>query len=249
MVRILGVSALISTLMGLADARADPTPPAREPDRERARGLFDESRRLYKDGRFEEAARLLEEAYRLDPAPTLLYNLARARENGGDLEGAVEAYERYLAEDPRAEDRAAIVRRVENLKSQLKERADLAALAARKSKPPEAYLGARPPPSPSPLPWVLAGVGAAGAGAGLVFGLLAKSRHDGAAEAPNQMRADALASQAGGLATAANIAYAAGGVLAISGLVWGLLEAAPRTPAPVARLVPSREGVAIAVRF
>src|SRR5688500_3941422 len=71
---------------------------ARGSDLDRAVVLFEESERAYNAGEFAEAATLLRRAYELHPDPTLLFNLARALEGMGDLDGAIETYERYLAE-------------------------------------------------------------------------------------------------------------------------------------------------------
>src|SRR5262245_35384060 len=78
----------------------------------RAIELFRKSEVEYKAGRFAEAAALLKEAYAIYPEPTLLYNLARALEGLGDLEGAVAAYDRYLGESREVADAAAIRRRL-----------------------------------------------------------------------------------------------------------------------------------------
>ncbi|MCB9648131.1 MAG: tetratricopeptide repeat protein [Deltaproteobacteria bacterium] len=121
-------------------------PPAKKAESPRAQAiqLFQESRAAYRQGRFRAAAALLEKAYALDPAPTLLYNLARALESDGDFEGAVKAYQDYLAADPKADDRAAIAQRIENLQTQIAEREEL----QRRLKEAQA----RPPPGPAPAP-------------------------------------------------------------------------------------------------
>lgn len=204
-------------------------------DRKFAIELFKESKKRYRDGDFEAAARLLEEAYAIDPAPTLLYNLARARESAGDLEGAVDAYRRYLEADPAAKDRGAIEKRIENIDRQLKERAELEAkIEAQRETPPPPP----PPPPPiavtttpeptepevSPVPWIIAGVGAAVIGSGVVLGILASGRNTDAMNAPSQLDANNLADEAGGLAAAANASYIAGGIVVGAGLVWGIVS-------------------------
>lgn len=120
--RIAAALALSAALLGAANARAQDD----DDSLERAVVLFEESETLYNQGEFEQAAALLRRAYALHPDPTLLFNLARALEGAGDLDGAIESYERYLEENPDAEDAGAIRARVGTLREQ---RARLAANA------------------------------------------------------------------------------------------------------------------------
>src|SRR5262245_65949903 len=53
--------------------------------------LFNQSADLYRQGKFDEAARLLERAYEMHPEPVLLYNLGRAYEGLGENEKAIDA--------------------------------------------------------------------------------------------------------------------------------------------------------------
>lgn len=87
MPRVLFVIALLVGMWGR---------PARADDRDQALALFEQSDKAYKAGNFEEAAKLLREAYSLYPEPLLLYNLGRAQEGMGDSRGAVQSYEQYL---------------------------------------------------------------------------------------------------------------------------------------------------------
>jgi tetratricopeptide (TPR) repeat protein len=246
--------------------------------RDRAIELFRRSEELYREGRFEDAAALLDEAYRLDPAPTLLYNRARALESAGNLEGAAAAYRHYLATEPKARDRAAIERRVDNLDRQLAERRALEVLARERNQEAERRVqeaerraleaAQRPPPVERPAPpavvaplpapaargsvapWVIGGAGVGAAIAGGVLGMLASQKSDAAAGASSQAETVRLDDGARGLALGANVAYAAGGALALTGLLWLLLgdDEAPRTGAS---LVPAAApgGLALGGRF
>ncbi|MCA9550813.1 MAG: tetratricopeptide repeat protein [Myxococcales bacterium] len=232
------------TLSGAPGVALAKRPPAKKTESPRAQAiqLFQESRAAYRQGRFRETAALLEKAYALDPAPTLLYNLARALESDGDFEGAVKAYQDYLAADPKADDRAAIAQRIENLQTQIAEREEL----QRRLREAQA----RPPPGPAPapapiapaapeveltheapaarstpvVPWVVAGLGAAGVAAGGVLGVMARNKHQEADGAPAQADAVLLDEDARSLARGANIAFIAGGAVAAGGLIWGLLQ-------------------------
>src|SRR5690606_35346285 len=114
-VRATAVLAFALTLVTRAGATEDA-------DRKRALELFKESKQLYQEGRFRDAIERLEQAYALAPEPVLLYNLGRAFESSGELERAIDAYRRYLDEEPNAPDRGAISARIDTLERQLKER-------------------------------------------------------------------------------------------------------------------------------
>jgi tetratricopeptide (TPR) repeat protein len=211
--------------------------PSTPDNRTRALQLFDESATLYKNGEFEKAAELLREAYGLYPEPLLLYNLARALESVGDLGGAVENYERYLAEATQIDDRAAIERRVVTLKEQL----------ARTSAPvhdetPTPPVNEPPPnetkagplatgaaiddaaPPPSLAPWFVVGGGVTIVAAGGVFAYLAGSAEDDAHTAPIQEDASRSLDDARRDAKLANLLFIAGGVAAAGGVTWAVID-------------------------
>src|SRR5688500_9277618 len=99
-----------------AKQRASQSDPA---SKQRAAELSAQSAKHYKRGEFEVSAALLRQAYALYAEPNLLYNLARSLEGMGDKQGAVDAYDRYLATGKDIEDRGAIERRVSLLRREL----------------------------------------------------------------------------------------------------------------------------------
>ena len=241
-----GLVALVMTL-GTA-ARAEPKPKANversaeKPDEKRARALelFDKSVVSYDSGRFAEAAALLEEAYATFPEPVLLYNLARAYQESGELAKSIDAYERFLAADPEVKDRGGIEQRIVALREQLRAaeraKADTATNQPQaKPNPTKAPVAAVAPGSASAphdpgtaqsasiAPWIVAGVGAAALGAGVVLGIVANSRHESAKDEPVAKKAASLQDQAEDYALAANVALVAGGVLATAGATWGII--------------------------
>lgn len=251
---LMAIVVALATFGGAAPAGAQP-PKAK---RRRAIRLFKRSQSAYEEGRFQDAADLLEKAYALDPNPTLLFNLARAKEGAGDWEGTIETYRRYLEADPKAKDRAAIERRIKNIEAQLEQRRALEQKAEeerkrreaverqaeeerqrrealekeRRAKPPPPPPPAPPPPvkmeprAVSPWPWIILGVGALGVGAGGVLGAMAADKHTLAVDEPVQTTAKELDDRAQGFALGANIAFAAGGAVALAGLVWGIVDVA-----------------------
>ena len=73
----------------------------------------------YTQGRYEKAIEEFEEAYRLDPRPLLLFNIAQAHEKMGHLEKAVEYLKRYLESDTETEDRTTLLSKVANLEGRI----------------------------------------------------------------------------------------------------------------------------------
>jgi tetratricopeptide (TPR) repeat protein len=195
-------------------------------DGKRAVELFNQSAAAYDAGQFAQAAALLKEAYKLRPDAVLLYNLARAYEGMGALPDAVQAYTDFLAADPTAKDRGAIEARIATLRAQIDEQNRLQREAAEREREARQAQSASASPrrgGASPIPWVVAGVGGAGLVTGAVFGALSVARHNAATTAA-QADIDGDQSQARTFATAANIAFIAGGVLAAVGVTWGIVD-------------------------
>lgn len=187
---------------------------------DRAMDLFTTARARYRDGRFKEAVELLRQAYAVHPEPVLLFNLGRALEDLGDLSNAADAYERYLASEPKAPDRGAIEERARSLRVRVaeqerlrRERTDADARAT------EARAAATGPQRSSAVPWILGGAGIAAAGTGAVFGLMARAKESDAADDPEQRTASYALDSAKRSATTANVLFAAGGALAGAGIV------------------------------
>jgi tetratricopeptide (TPR) repeat protein len=221
---------------GVAEAAPkDEKPKAAASQRERALALFEQGKAAYRDGRFEEAVKLLTEAYALEPVPVLLYNLARAEEGKGAFSEAIDAYERYLAAEKEIPDRGAIEQKVTSLRRTLDEREALAKERDEAKRREEAKTQqVAPPPSepdaPSPWPWIVASVGAGSAIAGGVLGGLALARNDAAEDAPSQREAVLARDAAEGLALGSTVLFVVGGVFAAGGLVWGIVDVATLGP-------------------
>ncbi len=81
----------------LVAALVAPAPTTTPEDATRARDSNERALEAYEAGRFGEAARLFEAAFAADPHPSLLWNAARAYDLGGELELALDRYERVLA--------------------------------------------------------------------------------------------------------------------------------------------------------
>lgn len=208
---------------------APPAAAAGKSPKAQALELFEDSSQRYREGKFDEAAALLEKAYALHQEPVLLYNLGRAYDGLGEYEKAIAAYEKYLTESPDAKDRGALERRIATMRSELKQRQELEAekerLEAEKKRPPPPKEKPKAePPSASPWPWVVAGVGVAAMGAGAVFGLQAKGKRGDAEEEPVQRKAAETFRDAEGLASTANVFLIAGAVVTAGGVTWIFLD-------------------------
>ncbi len=58
--------------------------------------LVKQAERLYGSGKYKDSAEKLIEAYVYDPHPRIIYNIARAYDQAGELELALEYYQRYV---------------------------------------------------------------------------------------------------------------------------------------------------------
>lgn len=62
----------------------------------KATQLAKDGDRLYKEGKYREAADALKQAYELEKNPVLLFNIARAYDQAGDLQLALDTYRDYI---------------------------------------------------------------------------------------------------------------------------------------------------------
>jgi tetratricopeptide (TPR) repeat protein len=227
---LIGVMALGAAPAAQAQRRRAADPPADDAAARvhaRAIALFEQSVEAYRAGRFADAATMLREAYGLEPAPVLLYNLARALDADGQLVEARDAYARYLAAEPNADQSATCARRIEVLDAQI-------AAAARAAQP---AVVATPEPVVVPEPivtpedrgadatpaWVVLGVGAAGVVAGAVLVGVAVSRHDAAVNEPVSSTAAQIDAEAYLLRDVGIATLVVGGVAAAVGVTWGIV--------------------------
>lgn len=177
----------------------------------------------YRDGEYEKAIELFEEAYALQPVSNLLFNIARVYEKLEKWEEAEKYYRDFIkSPDADADAREAALERVDSLK-QLQEQQRLANLPPEPEPEPEPTPEPMPEPPPakasSPLPWILIGTGAAVAATGGVFGILAMGQQNKFEEADNID--DKLAARQNGktFALVADIGYGVGIASAAVGVV------------------------------
>lgn len=212
-VRFFGLVLVSAALMVAGDARAESS---------EAEKLFAESADAYREGRFDRAIELLQQAYALSKEPVLLFNLAKAQEGKGDIPAAIASYEKYLSEAAMISDRGAIEKRVETLRAQL---ADKSALEKRAEEERlRAERAEQEKPSPTPIPWVLAGIGAAGVAVGGALVAVVKSKEADAQAEPVHADAVELRDEAERFAIGVDVAFAVGGTLLAAGVTWGVID-------------------------
>jgi hypothetical protein len=91
---------------------------AQEDAQAKAQALATSANELARQGNFVEALELYEHAYALDPAPTLLFNIAVVQEHRRDWHATELAYERFLAATPDEEGAALARTRLDAIRAQ-----------------------------------------------------------------------------------------------------------------------------------
>ncbi len=226
-----GLLLLGALFTALGASAREPTPDGvSAEDDARARDLFDEGRRLYRDGRYLEAAAAWEAGYAFSPRPLFLANIGTAYERLGEVDRAIDYLARYVDFAPQTELPALEAR--------------IAALEALRDAPDHRPDGDGPPPelpppeTPAARPRLtapslaLGGVAAAGLGVGVGFGASAVAARR-AAEVRCGEVAGALycASDAAPVlrknrahAVVADVGFGVAGAAALSGLLVVLLD-------------------------
>jgi tetratricopeptide (TPR) repeat protein len=105
------LAGLVIGVWGAAHAQSQPT----SDDVVIAKAHFSTGMIYYERGRFADAAREFEEAYRLSHRPELLYNMGKAYDGGSDKARALRAYRRFLTAVPETRDRPAVQARISAL--------------------------------------------------------------------------------------------------------------------------------------
>ena len=85
-------------MTSMADAQGG----GEEGDREAAREHYKQGKALYDAGKFAEAEKEFQSAYDAQPHPVVLKSIAECRAALGNITGAVETLEKFLANSPRA---------------------------------------------------------------------------------------------------------------------------------------------------
>lgn len=109
---MLGVALALSLFVGQASA---------DDNTAKARAAFQWAQRLYKEARYASAIEKFEEAYRLKPHPSILFNIGRCYEQLGEIPRALRSYRDYLKAMPDAKDKEQVTNAILNLERRLKD--------------------------------------------------------------------------------------------------------------------------------
>lgn len=112
---------------GGSDAPADPTTVDLRSPADRAREYFRDGMRAFDEHRYSDAITQFRRASELVPSADLTFNIARAQEELGELDAAIESYRRYLRDRVDPPDREAVEEHIR----QLEERAEAQRLRSR----------------------------------------------------------------------------------------------------------------------
>ncbi len=177
---------MFELLLTLAVAAVVPaTARAQDDTASKVEALYAEGVALYRAQKYTAAVERFEEAYRLFPEPNLQFNIGKAKEAAGDIDGAMAAYEKCASsKDATASTRTKATERMTMLRTaKMKSRvapseSDLAPTSGAAATPTvRATTNPREPEGPGVLPWIVGGVGVALVGVGAVFFGLGASDH------------------------------------------------------------------------
>jgi len=119
---LVAVALFLHGTPALADARTE------------ARSHFKKGMEAITAGHYDDGIAELQRAYQLLPHPNVLYNIARAYAEAGDLEEAVVYFRKYLDGNPADKEEAAQI--LKNLEARLKRQREAAKEAAQAKEPP-----------------------------------------------------------------------------------------------------------------
>ncbi|HZS40908.1 MAG TPA: hypothetical protein VFF06_28940, partial [Polyangia bacterium] len=133
----------ISLLIVVAGASA-----ARAQDFAEAGKHFTAAKAAFDEKHFKVSAMEFEAAFKLAKDPVLLYNIGEAWEKAGQGHKAVDAYKDYLKQQPKAQDRAEVQKRIRAITAK---KFKLASQSAPGDEPKPVMAAIAPPPPPPPV--------------------------------------------------------------------------------------------------
>lgn len=119
-------------------------------DKQKAREHYVAAKRSFELGRFDEAIKGYEEAYRLVDEPALLYNLGQAHRLAGHNREAMRAYKNFLSRLPDAKNRDEVEKKIAQLEKVVEEQ------QRAQNQPPDTTIDPKKPdgetkPDPEPI--------------------------------------------------------------------------------------------------
>lgn len=236
--------AIVVMLGGIATV-ALPSTPAHAGVKEQAAAAYGEGVEAFKANDFKTALGHFDRAFKLDPSPILLYNIARCHEEMGTLDPAISNFKLYLAKAPDSPDREDVERRIRVMEA-IKKRQAAAAPDVPPAAPTTVFV------EDDSMQWWgygLLGAGAVGLALGGGFGVAADSAAEEHRNATTRSDKSAFEDDANSNATIANASYVIGGVLALAGasiIIWDL--ATSGTTSVEVAPVPAAGGGGVSIR-
>jgi tetratricopeptide (TPR) repeat protein len=201
------------------------------PEDKRAKAIWRDGAKQYNLGDFEGAIQKFEEAYKVSPLPTILFNLGQAHRQKKNYERAVYYFRTYLREKPDAENRAVVEGLIVELQGLI------AAQKASNERPPDTVTSPPAPPAgqathatpvtpeeprrwyQDTIGWTLAASGVVAIGLGTGFLIHSGGLSDDAKTAGDEQMAQDLHDSAktfqiaGGITLGLGVALVTGGVV------------------------------------
>lgn len=201
-----------------------------------ARELYEQGASAYSAGNFEAAITAFERAYAVSGKAALLFNIAQAERLAGPehCERALQAYQRFLREEPNASNVGEVDQRIGEMKACAEARraaeqpppAHVANSSSAQHETREPAPPAVPPPASSLGPALTLGSGALVAATGAVIYFLARAKFDDAASS-----CPCREGEFAGWERATNVSYgllAVGGLTMAAGATWWLVDGKQR---------------------
>lgn len=234
--------AIVVMLSGIVFATtAVPVSSAHAGVKEQAAEAYGQGVEAFKEKDFKTALGHFDHAFKLDPSPILLYNIARCHEEMGALDPAISNFQLYLAKAPKSSDREDVERRIRVMEAIKRRQA-----AAAPTGPDIVVV------EDDAMQWWgygLLGAGAVGLALGGGFGVAADSAAEQHREATTRSDKSTFEDDANSNATIANASYVIGGVLALAGasiIIWDL--AVGGTTSVEVAPVPAAGGGGVSIR-
>lgn len=169
------ISCLLVALMAAAPLHGVVAQELSEEQVERFKELTDLGNKKYEEGDYSAAAQAFIDAYQIRPISNILYNIGRIYEQAGQLENALEYFERFVkSPNVEQESRADALERIKTIKGVLELEEDAATEENAQTPPPAAPAG-EPDRTVS---YIVLGSSAVLLGGSLAFGLLASGEYD-----------------------------------------------------------------------
>src|SRR4051812_24080106 len=98
-----------------------PAARANDADLDKAKEIYGQAEKEYQLGRFDDALKLYQQAFEAKPLPGFLFNIGQCHRNLGNWERASFFYQGYLAREPKAKNRSAVLALIDQMNEKIKE--------------------------------------------------------------------------------------------------------------------------------